>query len=602
MKFAELVNINELQELCENFTGITGAVTTFLDPEGNILLQSGWQDICTRYHRTHPATSLCCRESDTIKAGQLKKGESYTVYKCKNGLVNVAVPIMVDGEHVANFFTGQFFFEHPVEEPFIFQAKEFGFDKTSYIEALRKVPVFSEQQVRMMMEFFTHFARLICEMGLSRKRLEDAKIEQRCQKEHLEDLVNERTSELIIAKEEAENANRAKSVFLANISHELRTPLDAVLGFSQLMENAPNITNGQRENLNIITSSGEHLLNLIDNVLEISKIESGRMALEESPIDVIQMMQEIASLMCARAREKGLDFTLEPCLDLNRHITVDGGKLRQVLINLIGNSIKYTQSGRVIVRIMVTDKTCSERVRLRFEVDDSGPGIREEDRERIFSPFVQLEDRPYTKAGSGLGLAICKQYAELMGGTIGVAGKQGNGSVFHLEIPVTPLPYGVIPAAPRRARVIGPAEGQPRYRLLIAEDQQVNRLLLRELLEPLGFDLREAVNGEEAFALFGEWHPHLIFMDIRMPVMDGLEATRRIKSSDTGADTRIVAVTAHALEEQQCEFLAEGCDDIIRKPYRYADILDALTKNLGMLFVYEEEAASPPVAVPPNVS
>ena len=424
-------------------------------------------------------------------------------------------------------------------------------------------------------------------------------------RDHLEEEVAERTHDLKDknrqleqAKEAAEAANRAKSVFLANMSHELRTPLNAILGFAQVIKNDRDTTREQRENLEVITRSGEHLLNLINNVLDISKIESGRVELEESPLDLQQLLQEMMCMMHVRAAEKGLSFTLDQSPDLPRHISVDRGKLRQVLINLIGNAIKYTSNGGVILRAMVVKGETPELAQVRFEVEDTGPGIREEDRERIFSPFVQLGEQAPTEAGSGLGLAICRQYVKLMGGKIGVAGEPGKGSVFHFEVPVTVLPSGALPAEFQRGRVIGPAEGQPRRRLLIAEDQPENRLLLRKLLEPLGFDLREAVNGKEALDVFEGWRPDLIFMDIRMPVMDGLEATRRIRAADAGAQTRIVAITAHALEEERREILAAGCDDFIRKPYHDIEILDALTKHLGMSFVYGEEPSPLAVAAP----
>ncbi len=408
--------------------------------------------------------------------------------------------------------------------------------------------------------------------------------------------------ELLLAKETAETANKAKSVFLANMSHELRTPLNAVLGFSQIMMKSPDITDGQRENLNIITRSGEHLLNLINNVLDIAKIESSRVELEESSLDPRQMLEEIKSMMHVRAMEKGLAFFLEHSPEIPRAVFADGGKLRQALINLVGNAIKYTREGSVTLRAMVAGREIPERVRVRFEVEDTGAGIREEDRERIFFPFVQLADRPGTDEGTGLGLAISKQYVELMGGRIGVSGEPGKGSLFHFDIPLTVLPSGTIPAVHGRGRVIGLAEGRRRYRILIAENQPENRLLLRKLLEPLGLDIREAGNGAEAVEVFEEWRPHLVWMDIRMPIMDGLEATRRIKASVAGAETKIIAVTAHAYEEERHEILAAGCDDFIRKPYHDADIFDALTRHLGVRFVCEEEAAPIPVAAPPNAS
>lgn len=417
--------------------------------------------------------------------------------------------------------------------------------------------------------------------------------------DQLEVLVEERTAELRVARDESEKANRAKSAFLASMSHELRTPLNAVLGFSELMRNDSGATLPQRQNLDIISRSGEHLLTLINNVLDISKIESGRVELVESPLDLRQLMQEITSLMSVHASGKGLGFALEQSPSLPRLVVGDEGKLRQVLINLLGNAIKFTERGGIILRAGMTRKDASGRVSVRFEVVDTGPGIREEEKERIFSPFVQAGGRSSTEAGSGLGLAICRQYVQLMGGEINVTSGSSEGSIFYFEIPVEVLSTEVRPVASSFAHAIGVAEGQPCYRILIAEDQLENRLLLRRLLEPMRFELREAVNGAEAVTLCEQWRPHLVFMDIRMPVMDGLEAIHRIKATDAGTHIRIVAITAHAFEEEQQEVLAVGCDGFIRKPYRDVEIFDALAKHLGVRFIYEKTT---PVAAAPATS
>jgi signal transduction histidine kinase/DNA-binding LytR/AlgR family response regulator len=428
------------------------------------------------------------------------------------------------------------------------------------------------------------------ELGILSRAFADMAAQLRTLIGGLEQRVVERTLELAQAKEAAEAASRAKSAFLANMSHELRTPLNAVLGFSQLMTRAAGLSAEQKENLAIINRSGEHLLSLINGVLDLSRIESGRVPLQESEIDLYVLLRELEPVVRERAQRRQLAFSVEQDAELPRRVRLDGGKLRQILMNLLGNAIKYTEQGGVALRARGAAADASGRARLRFEVEDTGPGIREEDRARIFLPFVQGAARAATD-GSGLGLAIARQYAELMGGALGLRSEVGRGSTFQLEVPATVLAGAEAPGTPAPAgtHVVAVAPGQPQRRLLIAEDQPENRLLLRRILAPLGFELREACDGLEAIEAFRAWQPDLVWMDIRMPRMDGLEATRRIRALPGGHKVRIVALTAHALEEERARIMAVGCDDFIRKPYRDAELFEALSRHLGVRFLREDE-------------
>ncbi len=593
MKFSELVDIDALRQMCESFTDITGAATALLDLEGNILIATGWQDICTCFHRVHGETARRCLESDTVLAGQLKKGERYNIYKCKNGLVDVAVPIIIRDEHVANFFTGQFFLEAPDEAYFIRQAKRFGFEQQAYLSALKRVSVFSEKTVKSMMRFFTQFAQLIGEMGLVRKDLETANIELRDHHEHLEDLVAERTAELAVAKEKAEAANRAKSEFLANMSHELRTPLNAILGYSQMMQHDPDLHAGQQEYLSTINRSGEHLLALINDVLEISKIEAKRITLVPRAFDLCTMLKDLYAMFKLRADEKHLAFDLGGTDELPRYVIADANKFRQIMINLLGNAVKFTDNGGIAVRAAVKENTAGV-LRLVVEVEDTGPGISEDEQEKIFQAFEQTETGRQKQGGTGLGLTISREYARLLGGDIFITSRVGKGSIFCFECNVHTGREADIKEEARQDRVVGLAPGQQVPRILVAEDKQESRLLLVKSLSQAGFDVRQAENGKEAVALFKQWSPHFIWMDMRMPVMDGLEATRRIRGIPDGDAVRIAALTASVMEEERESVLSAGCDEFVRKPYRISKIFQVMAKHLGVEYRYASDATAGP--------
>lgn len=396
-----------------------------------------------------------------------------------------------------------------------------------------------------------------------------------------------------LAKDKAETANKAKSVFLANMSHELRTPLNAILGFTNLLRKDPEISFQQKKKLDIISTSGENLLNLVNNVLDISKIEAGHIFKENTNTNLEQMLLEIESLMSVRIREKGLNFQMILAPDLPEYIFVDSAKLQQVITNLIANAGTFTKTGEVKLTAIRLKRERPRPVWLRFEVEDTGIGIPEKYQKLIFDSFEQLGDQSAAESGTGLGLTICKQFVGLMDGNIGLKSKPGYGSTFHFEIPVEVIDHKErISIQQVLGNVKKVADGQKKYRLLIAEDKRENRLLLKYQLEPLGFEIREAENGQEALDQFQEWHPDLIWMDIRMPVMNGLEATRLIKASQAGAETRIVALTAHALEDERYEILEAGCDDFIRKPYRESEIISVLTRQLGIQFEFDDPAVT----------
>jgi PAS domain S-box-containing protein len=410
-----------------------------------------------------------------------------------------------------------------------------------------------------------------------------------------QDISDRKQKELALqqAMEAAEEANLAKTTFLANMSHELRTPLNVILGFAQVMAHDPSLTPNQKEDLQTIRRSGDHLLSLINDVLDLSKIESGHCTVEERGFDLIALLHSLRNMLAQRASSKGLDLCFEIAPEVPQFILADAQKLRQVLLNLLSNAIKFTHRGSITLQVSIkanaTGALTTTRPILQFVVADTGVGMASIELHTIFDAFVQAKAGKRSTCGTGLGLTISRKLLELMGGEISVSSTLGQGSTFTFTLPVSPVSGVNVTPQENNRFVIGLAPGQPHHRILVVDDRAENRLLMVRLLTQLGLEVKEATNGQEAVQIWQEWQPDLTWMDIRMPVLDGYEATKQIRAREDGQNSIIIALTAQASQSDRALAFAAGCNDYISKPFREQTVFLKMAQYLGLEYVYQSE-------------
>ncbi|MDM8566735.1 PocR ligand-binding domain-containing protein [Candidatus Halobeggiatoa sp. HSG11] len=561
-KFSELVDFKSLQSLLDYFYEVVGIADAIIDLDAVVLLGSGWQDTCTKYHRIHPTTCARCIESDTSLVTSMMEGEEYAIYRCPNGLVDAAAPIKIEGEHVANFFLGQFFLAPPDLDFFRKQAAEFGFDEKSYLEAVARVPIASEKQVRFIMNFLVRLTEVFGEMGLQQIQL------------------NEALTSL-------EAHDKLKDEFLANTSHELRTPLNGIIGIAEsLIDGVAGEMSGQaKNNLTMIAGSGKRLSSLVNDILDFSKLKHQDIELQLKPIALREIVDVVLTLSQTLVAKKSVKLINEIPADLPAALA-DENRLQQILYNLVGNAIKFTENGYIKVSVQIIEQ------QLQIVVADTGIGIPADKLERIFESFEQASGstaREY--GGTGLGLAVTKKLVELHSGKIWVESTVNKGSQFVLTLPIAEEKAAPLAMDKRHLSKLQTVETDKitvkdealdgKFNILIVDDEPVNLQVLHNYLSLQNYHIVQAVSGPEALDFIANgFKPDAILLDVMMPKMTGYEVTQKLREKWSIDELPILLLTAKNQITDLVTGLKAGASDYLTKPISKDELLARLKTHL----------------------